>query len=116
MAHQGSPGGGGPAASQQLSMAEQVRQAEARGWEAAYEAHRARIFSQRGVPVFATRGQGDCLALVLLPFGLILLAVHPLPAFMVLVVVGWLVLSGSDRLRAECREIGCRCRGPQALA
>ncbi|MFM7269609.1 MAG: hypothetical protein ACKOZT_13680 [Cyanobium sp.] len=86
-------------------MADQVRQAEARGWEAAYAAHRARIFSQRGVPVFATRGQGDCLALVLLPFGLILLAVHPLPAFMVLVVVGWLVLSGSDRLRAERREI-----------
>ena len=88
-----------------LSMAEQVRRAEERGWEAAYESHRARIFSQRGVPVFASRGPGDCLALVLLPLGLILLAVHPLPATLVLVVVAWLYLSGSRRLDRERSEI-----------
>jgi hypothetical protein len=105
MAKEASPDRRGPEHSLPLSMADQVRLAEARGWETAYEGHRARVFSQRGVPVFPTRGQGDCLVLVLLPLGLILLAVHPLPAFLVLVAVGWLVLSGSDRLRQERREI-----------
>ncbi|MFM7269377.1 MAG: hypothetical protein ACKOZT_12485 [Cyanobium sp.] len=105
MAKEATPGRREPEHSLPLSMADQVRLAEARGWQAAYEAHRAHVFSERGVPVFATRGKGDCLALVLLPLGLILLAVHPLPAFLVLVVVGWLVLSGSDRLREDRRAI-----------
>ena len=88
-----------------LTLAEQVRLAEARGWQMAYDSHRAHVFSQRGVPVFATRGRGDCLALVLLPFGLILLAVHPLPAILMLLVIGWLYLSGSERLRQERQAI-----------
>lgn len=87
------------------SLAEQVQRAEARSLEGAYAGHRAQILSRRGAPVFASRGRGDCLALVLLPFGLILLVVHPLPATLVLLVVAWLVLSGSDRFRQQRAEI-----------
>lgn len=94
-----------PGPQRRQSLAEQVRQAEQHTWQGAYAAHRARVLSQRGVPVFASRGRGDCLALVLLPLGLILLAVHPLPATLVLILVAWLVLSGSDRLRQERGEI-----------
>ena len=78
-----------------------VRAAERQAYEAAYASHRSRVHSQLGIPLDASRGQGGCLALVLLPLGLILLTVHPLPAILVLVVVGWLYLSGSERLRQE---------------
>lgn len=88
-----------------FSLAEQVRLAEQRSLDGAYASHRARVLSRRGVPVFASRGPGDCLALLLLPLGLVLLAVHPLPATVVLVVVAWLLLSGSERQRRERAEI-----------
>lgn len=78
-----------------------VRAAERQAYEAAYASHRSRVHSQLGIPLDASRGQGGCLALVLLPLGLILLTVHPLPAILVLVVVGWLYLSGTERLRQE---------------
>lgn len=78
-----------------------VRAAERQAYEAAYASHRSQVHSQLGIPLDASRGQGGCLALVLLPLGLILLTVHPLPAILVLVVVGWLYLSGSERLRQE---------------
>lgn len=84
-----------------LTLAEQARLAEERSWEGAYASHRARVLAQRDAPLFASRGRGDCLALVLLPLGLVLLAVHPLPAILVLVAVAWLLLSGSDRQRRD---------------
>jgi len=87
------------------SLAEQVQQAEQQAWQSAYASHRSHVHSQLGVPLFPSRGRGDCLALVLLPFGLILLVVHPLPATLVLAVVGWLVLSGNDRFRREREAI-----------
>jgi len=83
------------------NLAANVRAAERHAYEAAYASHRSRVHSQLGIPLYASRGQGGCLALVLLPLGLILLTVHPLPAILVLVVVGWLYLSGSERLRQE---------------
>jgi hypothetical protein len=83
------------------NLAAEVRAAERHAYEAAYASHRSRVHSQLGIPLYASRGQGGCLALVLLPLGLILLTVHPLPAILVLVVVGWLHLSGSERLRQE---------------
>ena len=58
-----------------------------------------------GAPQAPSRGRGDCLALVLLPLGLVLLVVHPLPAAIVLAVVGWLYLAGSDRLSSEREAI-----------
>lgn len=87
------------------SLSDQVRQAEDQAWQSAYASHRSRVHSQLGVPLFPSRGRGDCLALVLLPIGLILLVVHPLPATLVLAVVGWLVLSGNDRIRQEREAI-----------
>ena len=92
-----------PAASP--SLADQVQQAEQQAWQSAYASHRSSVHSQLGVPLFASRGRGDCLALVLLPLGLVLLLVHPLPATLVLVVVAWLVLSGNDRFRQEREAI-----------
>lgn len=83
------------------NLAANVRAAERHAYEAAYASYRSRVHSQLGIPLYASRGQGGCLALVLLPLGLILLTVHPLPAILVLVVVGWLYLSGSERLRQE---------------
>lgn len=48
MAKEASPDRRGPEHSLPLSMADQVRLAEARGWETAYEGHRARVFSEVG--------------------------------------------------------------------
>lgn len=84
-----------------LSMAEQVQRAEEHGWQTAYESHRARIHARLDAPVMARRGRGDCLALVLLPIALLLVAVHPLVAIPVLLGVGSLYLAGSRRLQQE---------------
>ena len=89
----------------QQRLRQQIKDAERRADRVAFAEHRDRVRTDLGAPLTASRGSGDCLALALLPLGLILLVVHPLPAIVVLVTVGWLYLAGSDRRERDQRAI-----------
>lgn len=82
-----------------------IRQAEAQLARSSYATHRDRVRMELGAPQQASRGRGDCLALALLPLALILLVVHPVPAILLLVLVGWLYLAGSEQRRRELAAI-----------
>ena len=54
-----------------------------------------------GAPSAPSRGTGDCLALVLVPLGLVLMLVHPAPAIAMWALAGCLVLAGSNQLKRD---------------
>jgi hypothetical protein len=93
----------------------QIREAERQAEQVAYSDHRDRVRMELGAPRVPSRGNGDCLALALLPLGLILLVVHPAPAIAVLVAVGWLYLVGSDRQRSDREAIQAADREAERL-
>lgn len=101
--------------SKQARMLRQIREAERQAEQVAYAEHRDRVRLDLGAPRIAGRGNGDCLALTLLPVGLILLVVHPAPAIAVLVAVGWLYLAGSDRQRSDQEAIEAADREAERL-
>ena len=101
--------------SKQARMLLQIREAERQAEQVAYSEHRDRVRLDLGAPRIASRGNGDCLALALLPVGLILLVVHPAPAIAVLVAVGLLYLAGSDRQRSDQEAIEAADREAERL-
>lgn len=94
-----------PPESPQARLLRQIREAERKAEQVACSEHRDQVRMELGAPRVPSRGNGDCLALVLLPVGLILMVVHPVPAITVLGVVGWLFLAGSDRQRSDRKAI-----------
>ena len=54
-----------------------------------------------GAPSETSRGTGDCLALVLVPLGLVLMLVHPAPAIAMRALAACLVLAGSNRIKRD---------------
>ena len=74
------------------------------GEQAQHVAHaelRDQVRMELGAPSEPSRGTGDCLALVLVPLGLILMLVHPAPAIAVWAMAGCRYLAGSNQLKRE---------------
>jgi hypothetical protein len=80
--------------SQILRAGEQARQV-------AYAELRDQVRMELGAPSEPSRGTGDCLAVVLVPLGLILMLVHPAPAIAVWAMAAVLYLAGSNQLQRE---------------
>lgn len=69
--------------------------------QVAYAKLHVQVRMELGAPSEPSRGTGDCLALVLVPLGLILMLVHPAPAIAVWALAGCLVLAGSNQMKRE---------------
>ena len=85
------------------------------GEQAQHVAHaelRNQVRMELGAPSEPSRGTGDCLALVLVPLGLILMLVHPAPAIAVWAMAAGLYLAGSNQLKRDRAAI----RGADAEA
>lgn len=83
----------------------QIHQAEIQAEEVAWTAYRDRVRARLGVRPVPSRGRGDCLSLVLLPIGLLLLLQQPVLGIAVLSLVAVFYLAGSLRLDAERRRL-----------
>ena len=77
---------------------ELVRLAESQADERAWLLHRERVRQILGAPVRPSRGTPGCLSLVLIPLGLVLLTVHPLPGTLTLSLAAAFYLAGSTHL------------------
>jgi hypothetical protein len=69
--------------------------------QVAYAEVRYQVRMELGAPNEPSRGSGDCLALVLVPLGLILMLVHPAPAIAVWAMAAGLYLAGSSQLKRD---------------
>lgn len=86
---------------------ELIRLAHANVERQAYAQYRERMRVAHEAPPAPNRGPAGCAALVVLPLGLLLLTVHPLPGMLVLSLGAALHLLGSrhlDRTRQQLRE------------
>jgi hypothetical protein len=79
----------------------QILRAEEQAQQLAYAKFRDQVRMELGAPSEPSRGTGDCLALVLVPLGLILMLAHPAPAITVWAMAGCLVLAGSNQLKRD---------------
>ena len=67
----------------------------------AYAELQVQVSIELGAPSEPSRGTGDCLALVLVPLGLVLMLVHPAPAIAMWALAGCLVLAGSNQMKRD---------------
>ena len=67
----------------------------------AYAELHVQVSIELGAPSEPSRGTGDCLALVLVPLGLVLMLVHPAPAIARWALAGCLVLAGSNQMKRD---------------
>lgn len=87
--------------SRQARLQREILRAGEQAQQVAYAELRDQVRMELGAPSEPSRGTGDCLALVLVPLGLILMLVHPAPAIAVWAMAGCLVLEGSNRLKRD---------------
>jgi hypothetical protein len=114
----------GPAnESRQARLQREILRAGEQAQKVAYAELRDQVRMELGAPSEPSRGTGDCLALVLVPLGLILMLVHPAPAIAVWAMAGCLYLEGSNRqkrdraaIRAADAEAESRWRRQQQRA
>jgi hypothetical protein len=79
----------------------EIEKAGRQAKQLAYAQLRDQVRIERGAPSEPGRGTGDCLAVVLLPIGLVLMLVHPAPAIAVWAMAGALYLAGSDHQKRD---------------
>ena len=60
-------------------MQREIMRAGEKAQQVAYSEFRVQVRMELGAPSEPSRGTGDCLALVLVPLGLVLMLVHPAP-------------------------------------
>lgn len=82
-----------------------VRLAHANAERQAFARHREEVRRAREAPVSPNRGPAGCAALALVPIGLLLLSMHPLPGMIVLSLGGVLYLIGSHHLDQTQRQL-----------
>ena len=82
-------------------MQRDILRAGEKAQQVAYAQFRVQVRMELGAPSEPSRGTGDCLALVLVALGLILMLVHPAPAIAVWVMSGCLVLAGSNQMKRD---------------
>lgn len=86
---------------------ELVRLAHANAERQAFELHREQVRLDKEAPPAPDRGPAGCLALILVPIGLLLLTVHPVPGMVVLTLGAMAYLMGShhlDRTRQQLEQ------------
>jgi len=84
-----------------------VRLAHANAERQAYELHREQVRLAHDAAPAPDRGPAGCLALILVPIGLLLLTVHPVPGMVVLTLGAAAYLMGSqhlDRTRQQLEQ------------
>jgi len=79
----------------------QILRAGEQAQQLAYAKLRDQVRMELGAPSEPSRGTGDCLSLVLMPLGLILMLVHPAPSIAVWAMKGCLVLAGLNHLNRD---------------
>jgi hypothetical protein len=85
-----------------------VRLAHANAERQAFELHREQVGLAQDAPPAPSRGPAGCLALILVPIGLLLLTVHPVPGMVVLTLGAVAYLMGSlhlDRTRQQLEQV-----------
>jgi hypothetical protein len=95
------PDQGADSESRQARLQREILRAGAQAQQVAYAELRDQVRMELGAPSEPSRGTGDCLALVLVPLGLILTLVHPAPAIAVWAMAGCLYLAGSNQLKSD---------------
>jgi hypothetical protein len=86
-------------------MQREIMRAGEKAQQVAYAKLRVQVRMELGAPSEPSCGTGDCLALVLVPLGLVLMLVHPAPAIAMWALAGCLVLAGSNQLKRDRAEI-----------
>ncbi|MEB3165946.1 MAG: hypothetical protein VKO65_04675 [Cyanobacteriota bacterium] len=84
---------------------ELTRLAQANVEQQAFARHREQVRLAREAPVSPNRGPAGCGALVVVPIGLLLLTVHPLPGMLLLSLGGVLYLIGSHHLERTQQQL-----------
>ncbi|MCX5957772.1 MAG: hypothetical protein NTW51_15560 [Cyanobacteria bacterium] len=95
------PDQGSGSYSRRAQLQRDILRAGEKAQQVAYAQFRVQVRMELGAPSEPSRGTGDCLALVLVALGLILMLVHPAPAIAVWVLSGCLVLAGSNQMKRD---------------
>ena len=85
-----------------------VRLARANAERQAFELHREQVRLAHDAAPAASRGAAGCLAVILVPIGLLMLTVHPVPSMVVLTLGAVAHLLGSqhlDRTRQQLEQV-----------
>lgn len=82
-------------------MQREIMRAGEKAQQVAYAELHVQVRMELGAPSEPSRDTGDCLALVLVPLGLVLMLGHPAPAFAMWALAGCLVLAGSNQLKRD---------------
>ncbi|MCS5693452.1 hypothetical protein NZK33_15900 [Cyanobium sp. FGCU-6] len=82
-----------------------VRLAHANAERQAFELHREQVRLAHDAGQAPDRGAAGCLALILVPIGLLLLTVHPAPGMVVLCLGAVAYLKGSEHLDRSRRQL-----------
>ncbi len=101
-------------------MQPEIMRAREKAQQVAYSEFRVQVRMELGAPSEPSRSTGDCLALVLVPLGLVQTLVHPAPIIAMWALAGCLVLAGSNRIEPDearpCGDPGRRWRSRAPLA
>jgi hypothetical protein len=87
--------------SRRAQMQREILRAGEKAQQVAYAELRFQVRMELGAPSEPSRGTVDCLALVLVPLGLVLMLVHPAPAIAMWALAGCLVLAGSNQMKRD---------------
>ena len=82
-------------------MQREIMRAGEKAQQVAYAELHVQVRMELGAPSEPSRDTGDCLALVLVPLGLVLMLVHPAPAIAMWALAGCLVLAGSNQMKRD---------------
>jgi len=98
-------------------MQREIMRAAEKSQQVAYDKLHVQVRMELGAPSKPSRGIGDCLALVLVPLGLVLMLVHPAPAIAIWALAGCLGPGGIGPDEARpCGDPGRRWRSRAPLA